>query len=70
MRGQLVTFMVAFVIVQVNGYLKAHDGMDIAPAFSNEWIVNLEGSEEGEADALASQLGYENVGEVSDFTRK
>ncbi len=42
-----------------------HDGRDMASRYSNEWVVSLEGSEMGEADSLAQQLGYENFGEVS-----
>lgn len=40
-----------------------HDGTETANDYSNEWVVNLEGSEEA-ASFLAAQLGYENVGEV------
>ena len=40
-----------------------HDGREISPEFSNEWVVHLEGPEET-ADNLAVTLGYENIGEV------
>ena len=43
-----------------------HDGREILPEFSNEWVVHLEGPEEA-ADNLADTLGYENIGEVRYF---
>ena len=40
-----------------------HDGRDVSNDFSNQWVVNLDGTSDA-ADILAMKLGYENLGEV------
>jgi hypothetical protein len=40
-----------------------HEGRNEADAFSNEWVVHLEGGR-NVADLIAIKQGYQNLGEV------
>ena len=53
-------------VVAYSNYHQLHDGSEGSSDFSNQWIIDLDGSTEA-ADLLAMKLGYKNLGEVRTY---
>ena len=61
-----VTFAALVTLIEGHAVDHGHDGREVSPEFSKEWIVKLEGNVDS-ADLIAVKFGFVNKGEVRCF---